>query len=200
MLSSSLNDYFAKTHYSVGSQKSSARSDVASTKQTGNPSYDVGSKSSPTKSIEKEKVLKMSAISEHQCHQSGINDVCVSPCGEHFITAGSDSTVKIFRLSSQLCVKSLICSSPIISVDVGQVRSLSADESQSQLVVAGCSDGSCRVWNLQEGIFQLNVMGHASKVQSCILLGKCYHYHFDFLTSIIDSNQFFFVPLLIFFE
>ena len=124
-------------------------------------------------------MISMEAVKILQCHNSEINDVCVTSTGQHFVTAGSDSTVKVFLLSSGRCLRDLKSSSPIICVDVGRSQggrgcqgTSDSSSGGDQWVVAGGADGSCRVWSLQTGMLQLQFTGHASKVQACNILGN----------------------------
>ena len=112
-------------------------------------------------------LLKIDPVANHQCHQSEINDICVTSSGDHFITAGSDASVRVFQMSSGRRVSSVESSSPTVCVDV----SLCQDCSSDQWLTAGGSDGSCRVWNMLSGALRLQFTGHVSKVQACKILG-----------------------------
>lgn len=119
------------------------------------------------KILEAGPLLKINPVSNHQCHQSEINDICVTSSGDHFITAGSDASVRIFQMSSGRRVNSVESSSSTVCVDVSQCQDCSTD----QWLTAGGSDGSCRVWNMLSGALRLRFTGHASKIQACKILG-----------------------------
>ena len=114
----------------------------------------------------------MVAVTNFQCHQSEINDICVTSTGEHFITAGSDSTVRVFQMSSGRCLNTLESNSPIVCVDVSYNQFNGTGGIADQWLAAGGSDGSCRVWNIMSGALRLQLAGHASKVQACSILGE----------------------------
>ena len=114
----------------------------------------------------------MVAVTNFQCHQSEINDICVTSTGEHFITAGSDSTVRVFQMSSGRCLNTLESNSPIVCVDVSYNQFNGTGGIADQWLAAGGSDGSCRVWYMMSGALRLQLAGHASKVQACSILGE----------------------------
>ena len=114
----------------------------------------------------------MVAVTNFQCHQSEINDICVTSTGEHFITAGSDSAARVFQMSSRRCLNALESNSPTVCVDVSYNQFNSSGGMADQWLAAGGSDGSCRVWNIMSGALRLQLAGHASKVQACSILGE----------------------------
>ena len=109
----------------------------------------------------------MVAVTNFQCHQSEINDICVTSTGEHFITAGSDSTVRVFQMPSERCLNTLESNSPTVCVDVSHNQFNGTGD-----IVARGSDESCRVWKMMSGALRLQLAGHASKVQACSILGE----------------------------
>ena len=114
----------------------------------------------------------MVAVTNFQCFQSEINDICITSTGEHFITAGSDSTVRVFQMSSRRCLNALESNSPTVCVDVSHNQFNSSGGMADQWLAAGGSDGSCRVWFMMSGALRLQLAGHASKVQACSILGE----------------------------
>ena len=114
----------------------------------------------------------MVAVTNFQCYQSEINDTCITSTGEHFITAGSDSTVRVFQMSSKRCLNALESNSPTVCVDVSYNQFNGAGGIADQWLAAGGSDGSCRVWFMMSGALRLQLAGHASKVQACSILGE----------------------------
>lgn len=110
-----------------------------------------------------------------QCHGAPIYDVVVVDDGQHFITAGSDSTVKIFNSST--CLGSGLLSSPsathtlanaaaVISVNVSAPR-----REGSEFVVAAMSDNSCRISNIKTGLSINYLTRHTGKVFSAKFVG-----------------------------
>ena len=115
---------------------------------------------------EPKRPLEMKSISSMRCHNSEINDVCVSANGHYFTTAGSDGVVKTFEMSTTRHLLDLKANNPVICLDI------SLDQGGgNQWIACGNSDGTSRVWNLQTGSMRLQITGHASKVHSCKFLG-----------------------------
>ena len=114
----------------------------------------------------------MVAVTNLQCYQSEINDMCVTSTGEHFITAGSDSAARVFQMSSRRCLNALESNSPTVCVDVSYNQFNSSGGMADQWLAAGGSDGSCRVWFMMSGALRLQLAGHASKAQACSILGE----------------------------
>jgi WD40 repeat protein len=116
---------------------------------------------------EKNTPLCLQPVKYVQCHNSEINDVCVSSTGDHFITAGSDASVNVTQMSSGRTVLYLKHSNPVICLDV----CVKASNGQGQFC-SGSSDGICRIWNLDSGSLRLQFTGHSNKVYACKMLGK----------------------------
>lgn len=110
-----------------------------------------------------------------KCHNSEINDLCYNK--PFFMTAGSDSAVKIFeRKSSGHSVElstaeveemspqdprhSFLTGGPVISLDL-----------KGDWIAAGCSDRIARIWSVSSGRLRHNLSGHANKINSIRLAG-----------------------------
>ena len=64
-------------------------------------------------------------------------------------------------------MNTLESNSPTVCVDVSH-----NEFNNTGGIVAGGSDGSCRVWKMMSGALRLQLAGHASKVQACSILGE----------------------------
>jgi uncharacterized protein YoxC len=102
-----------------------------------------------------------------KCHATEINDVCID--GRFAVTAGSDSMVKVYSLSSRELVHSFMSTGPSLSVDV-------VDE---EWVISACAAGrsECRIWSLKTGRQRVNFGGHSNKIMCTRFIGhSCYFF------------------------
>ena len=94
------------------------------------------------------------------CHKGEIVALRFDPQGP-LATAGSDGVVKVWDPSKALLMNTLRASGagqPLLCVDIS-----------GELVVAGSSDKSCRIWSLKTSRMIHHLIGHASKVM-CVRL------------------------------
>ena len=96
-----------------------------------------------------------------KCHATEINDACID--GHFVVTAGSDSMVKVYSLSSREMVHSFMSTGPSLSVDV-------VDE---EWVISACAAGrsECRIWSLKTGRQRVNFGGHSNKIMCARFIG-----------------------------
>jgi hypothetical protein len=172
----------------MGSESSSISGGVESRSSRGNSIFGalVGgnsaaeSKKSPQK--EKEELgYKMLAnygpprttVFSERCHMTEINDIRCD--GRFFVTAGADSTVKIFSLSTRELVYNLMSTGP----------SLTVDTVDSEWVISACAAGrsECRIWSMQTGRQRVNFGGHNNKIMCARFVGRCsipFFIYYDF--------------------
>lgn len=108
-----------------------------------------------------------------KCHATEINDACID--GHFAVTAGSDSMVKVYSLSSREMVHSFMSTGPSLSVDV-------VDE---DWVISACAAGrsECRIWSLKTGRQRVNFGGHSNKIMCARFIG--YINYLNFITFFV---------------
>lgn len=113
------------------------------------------------------------------CHNGEVNDIVSNR--HFFMTASSDSTVKIFdrkivgsadsdtsyertsgiQMGHIDARHTLTCGGPALSLHL-----------TGEWLAAGCSDNIARVWNVKTGRLRHNLSGHSNKVTSVRLVGE----------------------------
>ena len=101
-------------------------------------------------------------VFSERCHMTEINDIRCD--GRYFVTAGADSTVKIFSLSSRELIYNLMSTGP----------SLTVDTVDSEWVLSACAAGrsECRIWSMQTGRQRVNFGGHNNKIMCARFVGR----------------------------
>ena len=97
-----------------------------------------------------------------KCHATEINDVFID--SHYAITAGADSKVKVYDLSSREVVHTFMSTGP----------SLSVDAIEEEWVISACAAGrsECRIWSLKTGRQRVNFGGHSNKILCTRFVGK----------------------------
>ncbi|CAM9532268.1 unnamed protein product, partial [Chrysoparadoxa australica] len=90
-------------------------------------------------------------------HVSEINDVCYSPTGDLLGTASENGCIKVFDAASGQQRQQLSCPQGTSVSAMGLAFC-------GDLVAAGCSDNSCRVWNHRTSRERAHFRGHQQKV------------------------------------
>ncbi|MBD2165554.1 caspase family protein [Calothrix membranacea FACHB-236] len=94
-----------------------------------------------------------------QAQQEGVNSVNFSPDGQRIVSAGNNSTIRVWDLKGQLQRK--------FEGHLGPVNSLVFSPDGKQ-VISGGDDGTIRLWNLQNGLKERSFQLYGPKVMSVV--------------------------------